>query len=385
MKKILSLILAFALLPLFLLTVSAEEPETNPLEINAKAALLMDASTGRILYAYNADEALSPASVTKIMTLLLIMEAIESGKISLSDTVTVSKEAASMGGSQVFLEEGETMSVEEMIKCIVISSANDAACAMAEHIAGSEGAFVSLMNRRAEELGLKSSHFENTNGLDDTTVNHVMSARDIAIISKELIAHEKILEYTTVWMDTIRNGAFTLTNTNRLVRFYPGATGLKTGSTAKALFCMSATAKREDLHLIAVIMGAPSRDIRNNEAKRLLDYGFANYSLYQNEGADCGELSVAGGVKEKIAIESMTFEALLSKGKEKDVTVKLLLPKKVAAPINKGDLVGKLEYSLNGEIIGTSDIVAKESSARISFSELFWRMTRAFLSLPENG
>ena len=230
---------------------------------NCQSAILMEATTGTVLYEQNPDEALPPASVTKIMTLLLVMEALEQGKIQYSDTVTASAHACSMGGSQIYLKEGEQMSVEDMIKSVVIASANDAAVALAEHIAGTEEAFVGLMNQRADELGMTNTNFENTNGLDDTATNHVTSARDIAIMSRALLRHSKITEYSSIWMDTVRNGEFGLTNTNRLVRFYKGATGLKTGSTAKAGFCISATAERDGVSLICVIMAAPTRDIVN--------------------------------------------------------------------------------------------------------------------------
>lgn len=246
---------ACLLAALLMLTTILPVAALDPGELDAKSALLMEAETGEVLYEMNADESLPPASVTKIMTLLLVMEAVDGGSISLEDNVSVSEKAAGMGGSQVFLSSGEQMSVETLIKCTVISSANDAAVALAEYVCGSEEAFVARMNERAAELEMNSTHFENATGLDDTTVNHVTSARDIAIMSAQLMRHDKILEFSSTWMDSIRDGAFTLTNTNRLVRFYDGATGLKTGSTSKAGFCMSATAKRGELHLIAVIMG----------------------------------------------------------------------------------------------------------------------------------
>ena len=262
--------------------------------LDCTSAVLMEAATGRVLYEQNADESLPPASVTKVMTLLLVMEALEKGNIALDQMLTTSDNAASMGGSQIFLEVGEQMRVEDLLKSVIISSANDAAVVLAEAIAGSEESFVAMMNSRAAELGMKNTHFENTNGLDDTVTNHVTSARDIAIMSRALIAHEKILEYSSIWMDTVRNGEFGLTNTNRLVRFYSGATGLKTGSTSKAKFCISATAKRDGMHLIAVIMGAPTRDIRNAEAAKLLDWGFANYSLYTYPPSDQGSVKLLG-------------------------------------------------------------------------------------------
>lgn len=252
----------------------------KPEPFDCRGAILMEAATGQVLYEQNADEAMPPASVTKIMTLLLVMEAIEAGSLKWDDSVTASTRASSMGGSQIFLKEGEQMPVRDLVKSVVIASANDAALALAEAVSGSEEAFVRNMNQRATELGMKNTVFENTNGLDDTAKNHVTSARDIAIMSRELIRHKEILTFSSTWMDTVRNGAFGLSNTNRLVRFYRGCNGLKTGSTAKAGFCVSATAERDGMTLICVIMGAANRDTRNAAAASLLDWGFANYALY---------------------------------------------------------------------------------------------------------
>ncbi|MBQ8914862.1 MAG: D-alanyl-D-alanine carboxypeptidase, partial [Clostridia bacterium] len=259
-----------------------EIKDIKPFDVEAESAVLMEAKTGRVLYAKSADKALPPASVTKVMTLLLVMEEIDSGNMKLSDMISVSEYAASMGGSQVFLEAGEEMSLEDMLKSVVISSANDAAVALAEAVAGSEEAFVAKMNEKAAELSMKSTHFENVTGLDDDTKDHKMSAYDIAVASRELIcSHPSVLKYSSIWMDTIRGGEFGLSNTNRLIRFYKGATGLKTGSTSKAGFCISATAERDGMHLIAVIMGSETRDTRNEAAKKLLDHGFANYCIYE--------------------------------------------------------------------------------------------------------
>ena len=280
--------------------VYAAVEDNIPFDVNADSAVLMDAATGTVLYAKNADSALPPASVTKIMTLLLFMEEVERGNIRLDEEISVSEYAASMGGSQVYLEPGETMAAEEMLKCVIIASANDGAVALAEKVAGSEEAFVALMNERAAELGMDNTHFENVTGLDDDTEKHLTSAYDIALMSRELISHETILKYSSIWMDTIRDGAFGLTNTNRLIRFYDGATGLKTGSTSKAGFCISATAQRDGMHLIAVIMGAPTRDIRNEAARQLLDYGFSKVSLYLHDGGDAGEIRVTGGTRETV-------------------------------------------------------------------------------------
>lgn len=349
-------------------------------EIDCKSAILMDAATGTVLFEKNADEALPPASVTKVMTLLLVMEAVDNGQLQLSDMVTVSAHAASMGGSQVFLKEGETMSVEEMVKCVVIASANDCAVALAEHVAGSEEGFVERMNTRAAELGLANTHFENTNGLDDTVQNHMTSARDIAIMSAELIRHPTILKYSGIWMDTIRDGAFGLTNTNRLVRFYPGCTGLKTGSTAKAGFCVSATAERDGLSLICVIMGSASRDSRNAAAAKLLDFGFANYSAYQAPGKEM-EVQVVKGVTDRCKVTFPEFSCLVPKGAASRVTVRVDLPEKLTAPIAADDSVGSVVYLLDGNEIGKSDILAVDSCEQMTFFALFGRLLSQFFLL----
>lgn len=354
-------------------------PATVDLGLDCKSALLMEATTGTVLYEQNADEALPPASVTKIMTLLLVMEAIDAGKIKLDDMVTASANAASMGGSQVYLKEGEQMSVEDMIKCVVISSANDAAVALAEYVGGSETGFVEMMNRRAAELGMKTAHFENTNGLDDTVVNHVMSARDIAIASRELISHKKILEYSSIWMDSVRDGAFGLSNTNRLVRFYKGATGLKTGSTSKAKFCISATAERDGMSLICVIMGSPTRDIRNAAAVSLLDWGFANYAVFRAEGKSLGNIKMIGGVSDTCSVEYGSFCCVVPKGELGNIKSTVELPESFAAPLKKGEKVGSISYSMGDKTIGSVDIVASESVSKISYFQLFMKMTARFL------
>ena len=377
--KILSVLLAVVIL-FGVLVIGASEASVGAVDVNAsldlacKSAILMDAATGTVLYEQNADEALPPASVTKIMTLLIVMEAIESGALKLDDMICVSKNAASMGGSQIFLEEGETMSAEDMLKSVIISSANDAAVALAEHVAGSEDAFVQKMNARAAELGMKNTCFENTNGLDDTVTKHLTSARDIALMSRELIKHEKILEYSSIWMDTIRNGEFGLTNTNRLVRFYNGATGLKTGSTAKAKFCVSATAKRGGMHLICVIMGAETRDERNALASKLLDYGFANYSLYTAQGKKLDELKVVGGVEDTCGISFPEFNVVVAKGEESKITAILELEPNLVAPIKIGDKAGKMVYKNGEKIVGEVAITATENIEKIKFSDILVRI-----------
>lgn len=350
-----------------------------PFDVEARSAVLMDAGTGEILYAKNAEEELPPASVTKIMTLLLVMEAIDDGKLSLDDTLSVSDYAASMGGSQVYLEPGEQMSVEDLLKSVVVSSANDAAVVLAEAVAGSEEAFVSRMNERAGELGMEHTSFENVTGLDDDTTHHLISAEDIAIMSRELLTHETILRYTSIWMDTIRDGAFGLSNTNRLIRFYNGATGLKTGSTSKAKFCISATAKRGDLHLIAVIMGAPTRDIRNEMAKKLLDWGFANFAVYKNPAASVGTVKVLGGVRDACPVEYGDFSCLTQKGGEKDIAYEIVLPESLSAPVHRGDAVGRILYRKGDEVIGEDEIIASADVDKIGFADLFVRLLEMYL------
>ncbi len=360
-------------------TLVGEQENSTDLVLECKSAILIEANTGKVLYEQNADEALPPASVTKVMTLLLVMEAIEQGKISLTDTVSTSRHAAEMGGSQIFLEEGEEMCVEDMLKSVIIASANDAACALAEHVSGSEEAFVKKMNERAAELGMKNTVFENTNGLDDTTENHYTSARDIAIMSRELIKHKKILEYSSIWMDTVRNGMFGLTNTNRLVRFYRGCTGLKTGSTSKAGFCVSATAERDGVSLICVIMGAESGDKRNAIAARLLDYGFANYGVYSYDSQSIGDIRVTGGSCEKISLNADSFSCVLEKGKISKVQYKIELPESVPAPIKKGDKVGEVIFTCDGKEIGRSGILVDTDVEKIGFFEIWWRIFAKFL------
>ncbi len=382
--KCLFLILALLVFSAAALPVSAEIPDEMPFEVNCRSAVLMEAETGRVLFAKNADLALPPASVTKIMTLLLFMEEVDGGNIALDEEISVSEYAASMGGSQVYLEPGETMTAEELLKCVIIASANDAAVTLAEKVAGSEEAFVNKMNGRAEELGMKNTHFENVTGLDDTVTKHLTSAYDIALMSKALLSHETIIRYSTVWMDSIRNGAFGLTNTNRLVRFYEGITGLKTGSTSKAGFCMSATARRDGMHLIAVVMGSPSRDDRNGTARQLLDYGFANYSLFRSEGGMGEPVPVRGGVKDFCVPEIPPCALLLPKGKSRSVQTELLLDEYLDAPVEKGRTIGTVRYLADGEILAEAPVTAREDVERIGFGGILVRIAgRALLKAEE--
>ena len=377
--------IAMMLALLLMLSVSAtaaplENPAAQMGEMPCVSALLMDAHTGEVLFEQNADEALPPASVTKVMTLLLVMEALEAGRIALSDMVRVSANAASMGGSQVFLEEGEQMSVEEMLKCVIIASANDCAVALAEFVAGSEESFVAAMNTRAAELGMKNTRFENTNGLDDTALRHVSSARDIAIMSRALIAHPKILEYSGIWMDSIRNGAFGLTNTNRLVRFYPGCTGLKTGSTSRAGFCISATAERGGVSLICVVMGAQTRDIRNATAAKLLDFGFANYETFCAEAGEC-ELPLLGSDRETLKVSWPAVMLTVPKGSSGRIGATVELPEELAAPIEAGQAVGRVCYTLDGKEIGCVEIRADAAAGELGFGTLFKELLFQYLIL----
>ena len=342
-------------------------------EVAGKSALLMDVNTGTVLYEKNAHEALPPASVTKVMTMLLIMEALDDGRIGWSDTVTASEAAAAKGGSQVYLKAGETMGVTDMLKSIAVSSANDCACAMAELIAGSEGAFVDLMNSRARELGMHDTHFVNCTGLDDSqeAKNHRTSAHDIALMSRQLLKyHPKIKEFTTIWMDTIRGGTFGLSNTNKLVRFYPGATGLKTGFTSGAGYCLSASAERDGLGLIAVVMGAESSPIRNEACKQLLDYGFANFAVVTPE-AEVEPMAVnLGKVPEITPVAENLGEILVDKAKKSSITSDVTLEENVSAPVEKGQVLGKLTVKAGEEILAELDLVAPEAVPRLTWWDL---------------
>ncbi len=349
-------------------------------EAKGRSALLMDVATGTVLFELGADEALAPASVTKVMTMLLIMEAIDSGVIGWQDTVTASETAAAKGGSQVYLKVGETMTVEEMLKSIAVSSANDCACAMAEHLAGSEGAFVEKMNQRAQELGMVNTHFVNCTGLDDDpeAVNHKTSARDIALMSRELLRnHPDITKFTTIWMDTIRGGEFGLSNTNKLVRFYDGATGLKTGFTAKAGYCLSASARREDMELIAVVMGSATSQDRFNTCKQLLDYGFANYALYTPEIPFTGQLPVELGKLESvpIALEG-AGPMLVEKARRSSITLETELAAKAEAPVEKGAKLGVLRVKSGEEILAEYPLVAAETIEKLTWWEMFVKVVK---------
>lgn len=329
------------------------------LGLNAKSAILMEKSTGNILYESNPDERLPIASVTKVMTMLLIMEAVDSGKISLDDMVTVSENAMSYGGSTMFLETGEQLTVNDMLKGIAVASANDGCVAMAEHLAGSESAFVDMMNEKAKELGMENTHFMNTNGLDED--DHYSSARDVAIMSRELMKHETIFNYTSIWMDTLRGGKFQLANTNKLIRFYDGANGLKTGSTSKALCCLSAAAKRNDMQLIAVVLGAPTSAERFASAKSLLDYGFANYAVNTQitAGDEVQKIAVEKGVDKEVGVVAGdSCSTLVKKGQEDNITKEIKIDETITAPIEAGQKIGTMTISRDGEVIADIDLNA---------------------------
>lgn len=388
MKRVLAVLLS-AVLSLSVAVVPgiqtlAEEPDAAQktegqqeaeVEVQAPSAVLMEASTGAVLYEKDADTRRAPASVTKIMTMLLIFDALEDGKIALEDEVSTSEYAASMGGSQVFLEPGETQSVDTMLKCISVASANDACTAMAEYIAGSEEAFVKMMNERAAGLGMKNTTFQNCNGLD--TEGHLTTARDIALMSRELIEkYPKIHDYCMIWMDTITHttkkgtSEFGLSNTNKLVRQYPYATGLKTGSTDEAKFCVSATAEKDGMELIAVILGGENSKQRFQDATKLLNYGFGKCQVYEdNDPPKLKSVEVQGGVKDQILCEyADTFRYLDTSGANlAGVTKKAQMKQSVKAPVKKGQKVGELVYELGEKEIGRVEILAKESCKKAEF------------------
>ncbi len=390
-KKWLLLIGCLYLIILYNPTVSrANTVSGSAVEITAKAAVLMEGDTGNIIIEKDKDKELVPASITKIMTLILIFEAIDDGKISLTDNVTVSEYAAGMGGSQVYLEQDETQTVDTMIKCISIASANDAAVAMAERIAGSEESFVEMMNEKAKELKMEHTCFKNCTGLDDNIESgHYSSAYDVALMSRELIMnHPEISNYSTVWMDTITHktkkgeSEFGLTNTNKLVRYYDGITGLKTGSTSKAKYCLSATAKRNGMNLIAVVMAAPDHKQRFSEAEKLLDYGYANCSIYEDDytGVEFDALDVRQGVPEKIDIYpkarfSHTFTTTIDEEKIKSQIVY----KEITAPVEKGDTVGEIIYYYDGERIGSVPLLAMQDVKKAGYSDYIWMVAKRFV------
>lgn len=347
--------------------------DNNSLNLEAGSAILIEQNSGKILYGYNIHEKLRPASVTKIMSLILIMEALDSGKITLETQIPCSSNAASMGGSQIWLDTTETLSVNDMLKAITVVSANDCVMALAEYLGGTEAVFVQMMNNKAKELGMNDTSFKNCHGIDED--DHLTSAYDIALMSRELLTkHPMITNYTTIWMDSLRDGKSTLSNTNKLVRNYNGCTGLKTGSTSLALFNLSASATRDNLSLIAVIMKAPTSAIRFKDATALLDYGFSNYSYkdFGNKNDIIKNIAVTKGVTDNVnAIYEDTPSFLIKKGQDSQITYDINIPDIIQAPISKGEQLGTVTYSLNGEILKTVNVVAENDVKKIEIFSMF--------------
>lgn len=380
MKKLLCAALCIVMLtsPVYAINTLTDDD----IDISAPSAILMEKVTGEVIYEKNSHERLPPASVTKVMTMLLIVEAVERSDISLEDTVIASERAASFGGRCVFLEEGEKMSVHEMLKCICVVSANDCAVAMAEHLCGSEQAFVARMNDRARELGLKDTNFKNCTGLFEDD-EHYTSAYDIAVMSRELIRHDMIKDYTTIWMDTIRGGEFGLSNTNKLVYYYDGCTGLKTGFTEKAMYCLSATAEREGVEYIAVIMHADTIDKRNNDAKVLLSYGFANYRLMPLRSPDVlPPVRVTLGSADSVQpVYDGAEAALVPKNGIGEVSYELDLPDTITAPVEKGQQIGTLRVVSDGKELYSVKLLADSSVGRASFGRTLLELVKSYVGL----
>lgn len=365
-KRAVSLLTAFCLLA----AAGVPAKAISDQDVKAPSAVVMEATTGKILYEKNPHEKRPGASITKVMTLLLVMEAIDSGKISLTDTVTASAHAASMGGSDIWLKEGETMTVDDLLKATVIMSANDAAVALAEHVAGSEDDFLRQMNEKAKALGMNDTTFKNCNGLDED--GHLTSAYDIALMSAQLIKHKKIFDYTLTWIDHVRGGKTQLVNTNKLIRTYKGITGLKTGTTGKAGSCISATAERDNVSLIAVVLGSPSTKDRFADAAQLLDYGFANWAMTAPETPALEPVPVTNGMQNSVEPEAPAGESILvPKGKENDVVSQVTLAETLEAPVEKGQIIGKITYKLGDETLQETDIRAKAAVSQITFFSVF--------------
>ncbi len=370
--KLIKKILLLMLVCFFVAGVPSDASALSEDEITAPAAVLMDANTGEILYEKNPHEVRACASITKVMTLTLVMEAIDSGKIAWSDTVTTSAHASSMGGSDIWLEPGETMTVDEMVKATIVASANDAAVALAEHICGTEEEFVAQMNKKAQQLGMKETVFKNCNGLDED--GHVTSAYDVAVMSRELIKHKKILEYSGIWMDNLRDGKTQLVNTNKLLKSYKGITGLKTGTTSQAGSCVSATAERDGLSLIAVVLGSKTSKERFSDASKLLDYGFANYTMFTPTVPDeaLKEIQVKNGMEPLLKTQTnINSSILIKKGDKEKITYDVSLPKELSAPVKKGDQIGKIVYKNGGKQIAEYPIAAAQSIKEITFGDIF--------------
>ena len=364
-------------------TIQTISTEDNSLSLECESAILIEQTTGQILYSHNSHEQLHPASVTKVMSILLIMEALSNQKIALTDKIPCSENAASMGGSQIWLDPRETLTVDEMLKAICVNSANDCVVAMAEYIAGSEEAFVQMMNDKAKELGMNDTCFKNCHGLDED--GHVTSSYDISLMSKELLnKYPDVTRYTTIWIDSLRDGKSQLSNTNKLIKTYKGATGLKTGSTSLALYNLSASATRDGLSLIAVIMKAPSTKVRFSEAEKLLDYGFSKFSFksFGNKGDLVKKIDVSKGTKKQVdVILENNSGALMEKGKETQVTQTITLSDTASAPIMSGQKLGEATFSLDGEVLGTVNLVAKNDVEKLNLFNMSKRVIYSWVDL----
>lgn len=379
MKKFVSLILSAAICFIFPISCYAEAENGNTeIEDFSKSSILICADTGDVIYENNAYEHLSPASVTKIMTLLLVLEAIDSGKISLDDDVTASENAVEMGGSQIWLEVGEKMTVDELFKAVVVASANDACTALGEHIAGSSSAFVKMMNERASELGLENTNFENCTGLDDTVDNHYSCAYDLAVIAREVIKYDLVRNYTTIWLDYLRNGETELNNTNKLINKYNGITGLKTGTTSKAGFCVCATAERDGMSLISVVLGAETSDKRFQSASNLLDFGFANYEIIVPE-IDEGMITNVGvknGVEKSIKPVYNNSDKILVKKGSGEISYEYNIPETVTAPVSEKASLGEIIIYSGNDKIKTITLYANKQIDKVSFNFVLIEMLR---------
>lgn len=348
-----------------------------PVSINCKACVLMEQSTGQILLSYNMDKKMYPASVTKIMTMLLVIEAIENGKISFDDDVVTSTVASKKGGSQIWLKEGETMKVSELFKAMAVYSANDACTALAELVGGSEEGFITLMNERAQELGMKNTNFENCTGLDDTSTSHLSTAYDIALMSRELISHDEVKKYTTIWMDSLRGGKTALVNTNKLVRFYKGATGLKTGTTAKAGCCISATAQRNGTSLIAVVLGSDNSKDRFAAATKLLNWGFSNYKTVnvKVDRSMIKDVNIIMGEEASVSpVIPSEMPVLVPSGQEKNIKQDISLAASVEAPLESSQVLGSVKITLDSKTLAVYNLTANHYVDRLTFKSVFLRM-----------
>lgn len=373
MKKFVSILLSLAIILAFPLNCLAAESKNKDENIKAESVILMNMDTGKVLLKQNEYEHLSPASVTKIMTILLVLEALDSGKIALNDKVSASENAVAMGGSQIWLEIGEMMTVDELLKATVIASANDACTALGEYIAGSSAGFVKMMNERAAELGLKNTNFENCTGLDDTTKNHYSCAYDLAVISSQVMKHKLILNYSTVWLDSLRGGKTELNNTNKLVNTYNGITGLKTGTTSNAGFCVAATATRDNMNLVAVVLNAKTSEDRFDTAKYLLDYGFANYKLFKPDidSDKITSVKVINGIEKSIVPVYSEGTAIVVENTNAEYTYEYKLNESAQAPISKGDVLGVINVSNGKDVVATIDLVSPRDVDTINMKYVF--------------